>query len=80
MPLDKDSAALLDVAHAARLVLAFKGETTKDAFMDDYKTQSATMHQLLIIGEAVKRLTPEFRAAHPDIRLYARLECPCFAS
>ena len=67
MPLDKDSAALLDVARAARLVLAFKGDMTKDAFTDDYKTQSAIMHQLLIVGEATKRLTQEFRAAHPDI-------------
>ena len=31
------------------------------------KTQSAVMHQLLIIGEAVKRLSAEFRDTHPAI-------------
>ena len=25
------------------------------------------MHQLLVIGEAVKRLSPEFRTAHPEV-------------
>lgn len=36
-------------------------------FVEDLKTQSAVLHQLLIIGEAEKRLTPEFRAAHPEV-------------
>ena len=39
----------------------------KAAFLEDAKTQSAVLHQLLIVGEAVKRLSPEFRAAHPDV-------------
>jgi len=25
------------------------------------------LHQLLVVGEAVKRLSPEFRAAHPEV-------------
>jgi uncharacterized protein with HEPN domain len=25
------------------------------------------LHQLLVIGEAVKRLSPAFRAAHPEV-------------
>ncbi|MGH2593303.1 MAG: HepT-like ribonuclease domain-containing protein, partial [Anaerolineae bacterium] len=33
----------------------------------DIKTQSAILHQLMVIGEAVKRLSSEFRARHPDI-------------
>jgi uncharacterized protein with HEPN domain len=28
---------------------------------------SAVLHQLLIIGEAVKRISPEFRVAHPEV-------------
>lgn len=32
------------------------------------RTQSAILHQLLIIGEAAKRLSSEFREQHPDIR------------
>jgi uncharacterized protein with HEPN domain len=31
------------------------------------KTQSAVLHQLLVIGEAVKRLSQDFRRDHPEI-------------
>jgi hypothetical protein len=44
--------------------------------VEDAKTQFAVLHQLLIIGEAVKRLSQEFRAAHPDVRDRDRLPLP----
>jgi uncharacterized protein with HEPN domain len=47
--------------------IEFKGAADKAEFLADAKTQSAVLHQLLIIGEAVKRLSPEFRAAHPEV-------------
>jgi uncharacterized protein with HEPN domain len=31
------------------------------------KTQSAVLLQLLLVGEAVKRLSEGFRAAHPEV-------------
>ncbi len=63
----RDETILLDVAQAARLVLAFKRGIDKAAFLQDIKTQSAILHQLMVMGEAVKRLSPEFRARHPGI-------------
>ena len=36
-------------------------------FLDDWKTRSAVLYQLTVIGEAVKRLSKEFRANHPEI-------------
>lgn len=63
----RDSAALLDIARAARLVIEFTEGTDQDTFLKDAKTQSAVLHQLLILGEAVKRLSGEFRAGHPAI-------------
>lgn len=63
----QDEATLLDIAEAARLVFAFIQGMTKDAFLDDLKTQSAVLHQLMIIGEAVKRLSQEFRTQNPEI-------------
>lgn len=63
----RDSAALLDIARAARLVIEFTGGMGHDAFLQDAKTQSAVLHQFLILGEAVKRLSGEFCAGHPDI-------------
>jgi uncharacterized protein with HEPN domain len=65
--LSRDEANLLDIVNAARLALQFKGKANKEAFLADLKTQSAILHQILIVGEAVKRLSPEFRAANPEV-------------
>ena len=51
----RDDASLLDIARAARLLMDFIQGMTKAQFYDDLKTPSAVLHQLLIIGEAVKR-------------------------
>lgn len=63
----RDSGHLLDILRAARLAIEFKADADFSRFVDDLKTQSAILHQLLVIGEAVKRLSPEFRAAHPEV-------------
>lgn len=65
--MSRDDATLLDMLKAARLVVAFKGKLAKNAFLRDVKTQSAILHQLLVIGEAVKRLSEEFRGRHSQI-------------
>jgi uncharacterized protein with HEPN domain len=59
---NRDRASLIDIARAARKVLQYKGEMDKAVFFDDDKTQSAIVFQLLIIGEAFKRLSPELRS------------------
>lgn len=63
----RDEAVLLDLARAARLVLEFKAGMDEAAFLDDLKTQSSVLHQLMVMGEAVKRLSTEFRDQHPEI-------------
>lgn len=63
----RDEASLLDIAQAARLILVFKEGMDKAAFLQDFKTQSAILHQLLIMGEAVKRLSQDFRDDHVEI-------------
>lgn len=65
--MSRDDATLLDLLKAARLVVRFKGKLAKKAFLRDVKTQSAILHQLLVIGEAVKRLSGDFRVRHPEI-------------
>jgi uncharacterized protein with HEPN domain len=65
--LRRDEAHVLDILKAARLTIEFRGPADKEAFLADAKTQSAVLHQLLVIGEAVKRLSPEFREAHPEV-------------
>jgi uncharacterized protein with HEPN domain len=63
----RDEAILLDIARAARLVLEFKGGLDRTAFLEDIKTQSAVLHQLMVMGEAVKRLSTDLRNRHPEI-------------
>jgi len=63
----RDRASLLGIARAAQKVLQYKGNIDKIAFLADDKTQSAIVFQLLIIREAVKRLSPELRSQHSDI-------------
>lgn len=40
---------------------------TRQQFLADWKAQSILQHQLMILGEAVKRLSQEFRDLHPEI-------------
>ncbi len=58
---------LLDILKAGRLAVDFGGGLDGAGFQRDAKTQSAILHQLAIIGEAVKRLSPEFRSRCPAI-------------
>jgi uncharacterized protein with HEPN domain len=63
----RDAESIADIIHASRTIATFLHGITKDQFFTDLRTQSAVLHQLLIVGEAVKRLTPSFRATHGDI-------------
>ena len=65
--MSRDDATLLDILKAGRLVVEFKGKLIKRDFLRDTKTQSAILHQLLVIGEAVKRLSEDFRTEHSEI-------------
>ncbi|NOY98757.1 MAG: DUF86 domain-containing protein [Chloroflexi bacterium] len=56
-----------DIINAANLILEFVGGFSKESFVDDWKTRSAVLYQLTVIGEAVKRLSKEFRAQHTHI-------------
>lgn len=63
----RDSATLLDIVGAGRLVGEFLRDSSRAAFAGDHKTVSAVTYQIAVIGEAVKRLSPRFRESHPDV-------------
>jgi uncharacterized protein with HEPN domain len=65
--MSRDDATLVDIVRAARLAVEFLGDYGRDDFFGDAKTQSAILHQLLLLGEAVKRLSDEFRARHEEV-------------
>ena len=62
-----DEIVVLDIIHAARLAIDFKQGQDKAEFLEDIKTQSAVLHQLMVMGEAVKRLSMAYRTEHPHI-------------
>ena len=64
--MQRNEAILLDIARAARLARDFVAGMTKEEFLADLKTQSAVLYQLLVLGEAVKRLSGQFRSQHPS--------------
>ncbi len=65
--MSRDDAHLLDVLQACRRALEFLEQKGQEGFLRDYKTQSAVLHQLMLLGEATKRLSQRFREGHPEI-------------
>ena len=65
--MQRDQATLLDILRGARLAIEFTAGLTRDTLEDDLKTQSAVLHQLMLLGEGAKRLSDEFRDDHPEI-------------
>jgi len=67
MSKNKDKASLIDIINACHKIIKYKNGLDKQAFMSNDQVQSAILYQLLIIGEAVKRLSFELRNKHPEI-------------
>ena len=65
--MQRDQATLLDIARSVRAVLEFTNGMDFAGFQDDRKTQSAVLHQLMVLGEAVKRLSSDVREDDKDI-------------
>lgn len=65
--MSQDKAVLLDILKAARLAADFVTGMNQTAFARDRRTQAAVVYQLMVVGEAAKRLSEPFRAAHPGI-------------
>ncbi len=62
-----DDGTALDILTAARHIREFAAGLTRAQLDTDLLVQSALLHQIIILGEAVKRLSDEFRQAHPSI-------------
>ncbi len=50
----RDDATVLDILRAAEHAVSFVEGMDRADFLGDVKTQSAVLHQLLVIGEAVR--------------------------
>jgi len=65
--MQRDVSLLLDMAQAGRQILQFREQMNFEQFRADAKTQSAIIHQFLIIGEVAKLLSDDFKKANPAI-------------
>ena len=63
----RDNAWLLDMLQSAQKALQYSRGFPQTQFMDDSLRQDAILRQLTILGESVKRISAELKAAHPEI-------------
>jgi uncharacterized protein with HEPN domain len=66
-PEDQDASALVDMAVYARRIMASLAGVGEASFLLDIELQDALQYRLLIMGEAVKRLSAPFREAHAPV-------------
>jgi len=64
--MSRDASYLLDILLACRRILGFVAGREVPEFEQDEMLQSAVVRQFEIIGEAARRVSPEFRALHPE--------------
>jgi hypothetical protein len=65
--MERDLASVLDALIFSRKVVKFTQRMTKDEFKLDFKTQDAVMYNISVLGEAIRRISPEFSVIHPEI-------------
>src|SRR3712207_9129972 len=63
----KDDATAADILLATRDIQRFATGMSYEDFVSDDKTQAAVVQRITVVGEATKRLSDEFRMAHPTI-------------
>jgi uncharacterized protein with HEPN domain len=61
-----DEAKLLDIVNYGRR--AVRAAKTKDVFLSDEVAQSAVAYCISVMGEAVKRISPEFQKSHAEVK------------
>ncbi len=66
-PEDRDAALLWDMREAAHAISTFMQGVNFARFEDDKMVRSAVERQFLIIGEAARQISPEFREQHPEV-------------
>lgn len=63
----RDNASLLDIYVAGQQVLLYAQGLSQSELEADKMRISAILDQILIVGEATKRLSREFKFQHPTI-------------
>ena len=66
-PESRDASYVWDMLDAARTVRGFVKEVDAQFYIQDRKLQMAVERAVEIIGEAARRVSEQFREAHPEI-------------
>ena len=62
-----DHGHVADIVASASAIARYLDGVAQDAFLADDMRQAAVLHQLTIIGEACRRVSTQFRDAHPEV-------------
>lgn len=63
----RDNESPIDISDSIRLIVRYTKGIDLDRFTQNEEKQDAVLRRFMIIGEATKRLSPEFRSQHPTI-------------
>jgi uncharacterized protein with HEPN domain len=63
----RDLTYLLHILISARRVVAYLDGVTRDQFLQNGEKQDSVLHRITNIGEVSKRVSAEFKEAHPEI-------------
>jgi uncharacterized protein with HEPN domain len=58
---------LNDIAESIQNIFDFTNNLSFDQYCSDIKTRHAVEHNFMIIGEAVSRMSPDFKQRHPMV-------------
>jgi uncharacterized protein with HEPN domain len=62
-----DESSLIDVVHAGNRILDYVAGLDRTIVESNAMIRAAVLYEFLVRGEAVKRLSPAFRASRPEI-------------
>ncbi len=65
--LDRDRQSLEDMLRAARKILAYARDTTRETLATVPMRLDAVLYEIVVLGEAARRLSHETRDAHPNV-------------
>jgi uncharacterized protein with HEPN domain len=65
--MERDEASILDALIFAQRILEFTSGLDEEMFANDLKTQAAVLYEISVLGEAMRRISPEFQQQYPEI-------------
>jgi uncharacterized protein with HEPN domain len=63
----QDESSLIDIVRAGNRILDYVGGLDRATVESSAMIRAAVLYEFLVMGEAVKRLSPAFRGSRPEI-------------